>query len=282
LLTKTDDGQRPVQLQKQDREKMTTIKTSQSGWESLYKIGGAAALLAGVFFRRNIAAEIGLFAGQASPVTVVEWFTLLQNNRLLALSLLNIFDLVNYVLVGGMFLALYMALRKTNQSLMTIAAASGLAGIVVYFASNTALSLLALSDQYAAAATEAQKSSLEAAGQALLALTRFGTPGGQPGAGGYISLLLVALSTLLTSIVMLKSDIFNRLSAIAGILAGSFDLGYCLAFAFLPGADPELLAVIFIPAAGLFLMIWQIMTGFRLYWLGTEKGSGNQTSTERK
>jgi hypothetical protein len=57
------------------------------------------------------AAEISLFTEQTPPNTVVSWFTLLQNNRLLGLSLLNGFDIVDYALVDLMFLALYFALR---------------------------------------------------------------------------------------------------------------------------------------------------------------------------
>ncbi|MBN1306064.1 MAG: DUF4386 family protein [Anaerolineales bacterium] len=246
---------------------MVTESTSQTGWKSLYKIGGVAALLAGILFRRNMSVEIEPFIAQAPPETIVEWFTLLQKNSLLALSLLNILDLVNYALLGLAFLALYAALKETDKSLMSIAAASGFAGIVVYFAANTAFSLLALSQQYAAASTEAQKASLEAAGQALLALTRFGT-GGHPGAGGYISLLLVALATLLISLTMLKSGLFNQVTAIAGILAGAFDLAFCLVFVLPTGLEVGILAVIFIPAAGLFLMIWHILVGVRLYRLG--------------
>ena len=107
-----------------------------SGWKSLYRIGGVAALIAGVLFRRNIAAEIGLFSKHPSPATVSNWFALLQSNRLLGLSYLNIFDLVNYALVGLMFLALYAVLKRANKSYMAIATTLGFLGIAVYFAST--------------------------------------------------------------------------------------------------------------------------------------------------
>jgi hypothetical protein len=108
--------------------KTTPCQTVNSKWTSLYRIGGVAALVAGLFFRRNIGAEIVLFAGQTPPNTVLDWFTLLQNNSLLGVSLLNIFDVVNYALVGIMFLALYGALRRVNESYTTIATALGFAG----------------------------------------------------------------------------------------------------------------------------------------------------------
>ena len=251
-------------------DQVTNTETSDSDWKNLYRIGGVAALISGIFFRRNIAAEIGLFSEYKPPVTVSNWFVLLQSNRLLGLSYLNIFDIVNYALVGLMFLALYVALRRTNKSYMAIATILGFLGIAVYFASNTALSMLSLSEQYAAATTDTQRTMLLAAGKAMLAINRFSSPGAHPGTGGYVSLLLIAIAGMITSVVMLRSDVFNRATAYVGILASAFDLAYCITFAFMPTVDSELLAVIFIPAAGLFLMIWHIMVGWRLYQLGKD------------
>lgn len=246
------------------------MRNHNSDWKNLHTTGGVAAMLAGILFRRNIAAEIGLFSKQPRPVTVSDYFALLQSNRLLGLAYLNIFDIINYVLVGLMFLALYAVLKETNKSYMTIATPLGLLGIAVYFASNTAFSMLSLSGQYAAATTETQRTTLLAAGEALLAMNRFSSPGAYPGTGGYMSLLLIAVAGMLTSIVMLRSTVFNRATAYVGILASVLDLAYCIAFAFMPTVDSELLALFFIPAAGLFLMIWHIMTGWRLYRIGKE------------
>ena len=85
-----------------------------------------------------------------------------------------------------------------------------------------------------------------------------------------MSLLLIAVAGMITSVVMIRSAVFNRATAYVGILASAFDLAYCIAFAFVPTVDSELLAVCFIPAAGLLLMIWHIMVGWRLYQLGKE------------
>ncbi len=247
-------------------------QSTDSDWKGLYRVGGVAALIAGVLFRRNLGAEIALFSQHESPVTVSDWFALLQSNRLLGLAYLNIFDIVNYVLVGLMFLALYVVLRRASRSYMAIAAALGFLGIAVYFASNTAFSMLSLSDQYAGATTEAQRTLLLAAGEAMLVINRFSDPGSHPGTGGYISLLLIAVAGMITSLVMLRSDVFNRATAYVGILASAFDLAYGIAYAFVPTVDSELLGILFIPAAGLLLMIWHIMVGWRLYQLGRLEG----------
>lgn len=243
---------------------MTEDHSSDFHWRGLCRFAGMAALIAGILFRRNIAAEIALFSGRPSPATVNDWFALLQNNRFLGLSYLNVFDIVNYALIGLMFLALYAVLRRVSRGSMAVATAFGLVGITAYFASNSAFSMLSLSQQYAAATTEAQKTMLSAAGQAILAIDR----GAYPGTGGYISLLLIAMAGLIASMVMIRSKEFNRATAFIGILASGLDLAYCIAYAFVPTIDGKLLSVCFIPAAGLFLMVWHIMVGWKLWRLG--------------
>ena len=242
-------------------KQVTNTETSDSNWKSLYRFGGAAALIAGVIFRRNLGPEISLFSVQKQPGTIIDWFTLLQNNRLLGLSYLNLFDMVDYALLGLMFLALYFALKRANKSYMAIATTLGFVGITVYFASDTAFSMLSLSNQYAAATTDVQRSMFLAAGQVVLAINNPGAI--YQGTGIYMSFLLLALAGLMISVVMLRSNIFSRITAYVGILVSAFDLVYCITFAFIPAITVYLLS-----AAGLLLMIWHILIGLRLLRLG--------------
>ena len=240
-----------------------------STWKSLYRIGGAAALLAGLVFRRNLGAEINLFTQQPIPETVQDWFNLLYDKPLIGLSYLNLFDLLDYVLVALMFLAVYAALRKTYRSNALVALTLGLVAVAVSLASNSALSMLSLSSQYAAAANEAQRSLFLAAGQAMLAVSN------QPGViyqstGMYSSYLLIAVAGFIFSILMLKSPIFNRATAYTGILAGVLDLFYCISIIFLSATQIDLIAKITQPAAGLLLMIWHILIGVRLWRLASD------------
>ncbi len=236
-------------------------------WRNLYKVGAAAALIAALVFRRNLGvAEIPLFTGTALPGTVDSWFTLLHSNPLLGLTLLNVFDIANYALVGLMFLAIYLALKPTDKRFTLIASVLGLCGMVAYFVSNSAFPMLSLSNQYATATTDAQKSTLLTAGQATL------TNGYNPSAvyqstGFYLSLLLVALAGLIMSIVMLRSRVFGKIAAYTGIMASLLDLVYIVGLVFVPETDVALLGIICIATAGLLLMIWHLLIGLRLYRL---------------
>ena len=146
---------------------------SHPNWKGLYRVGGAAALIAAGF--EIVAALIGVISSYTSgpvPSTVIGWFTLLQNNRFLGLVDLGLFDIATLALLVPMFLAVYIALRRASASFMAIATTLSFVGIAVYLATETAFSLLSVSSQYAAATTDAQRSLFEAAGQATLADVR--------------------------------------------------------------------------------------------------------------
>jgi hypothetical protein len=238
-------------------------ETMDSAWRGLYRASGIAALIAAIIFRRWLGAEVALFSAQEPPSTVIGWFTLLQSNRLLGLTFLNVFDIVNYALVGLIFLGLYAALRRANRSYMTLATMLGGVGIAVYFASNQAFALLSLSDQYAAATTDAHRSMILAAGQALLTMNDFSQGGG----GINLSFYLVTLAGLIMAVVMLRSSIFSKATAYVGILANVFGLGVILTLAFAP-------TMTFIPlsASAPFLLIWYILIGLRLLRLARREG----------
>ena len=69
------------------------------------------------------------FGPRTIPSSVIDWFGLLHTNRLVGLTLLNVFDIVNCVLIGLIFLGLYAALRRASGSYMMLAAALGFVGI---------------------------------------------------------------------------------------------------------------------------------------------------------
>jgi hypothetical protein len=225
-------------------------------WKPLYRTGAMAALLAALLFRRNIGAEVSLFTGmEAIPQSAADWFSLLQTNPFVGLSFLAVFDLVNYFLVGLVFLALAARLWSINKSLTALALASGLVGIAVSFASNISFSMTSLSQQYAAVSSEAQQTALLAAGQALLAMS--GAMANFPGTGTYISYLLIALAELAFAVMLLP---MRRATAIVGMLAAGCDLAYCLTFPFSP-----ILQAILMSFGGAFWMLWHIMVA-RVLW----------------
>jgi len=230
-------------------------------WITLFRIGGVAALLAVIFFRRFLAVELMTFNGfgilevpPTEPTTALEWFALLERNELVGLILLGIVDLINYALVGLIFLAVYGALRKANEVAMGLAIILSMIGISVYFASNQALGYLYLSQQYQGATSEAQRSIYLGAGEALSANIQ--------GTGWYVSLFLIYLAGLIISLMMQQSNIFNKVTAWTGILANGFGLLLFPALIFTP-------AIAWLPPSlsAPFRVVWYVLIAIKLFKL---------------
>jgi len=231
-------------------------ETADSAWKSLYRVGGAAALIMAVF----IPIQMIIFMVWPPPSTVIGWFTLFQNNRLLGLLDMDLLLIVDQVLMVLVLLALYVALRRPSQSFMAVALTLGLVGIAVYFASTTAFEMLSLSDQYAAATTEAERSMFLAAGQAML--TTFNVGAFQ------VSYLIVSAAWLMISVVMLRSSVFGRVAACSGILTGATAIG-AVALEHTPViGDLFVLLISVYFAAIVFLVIWVVLIARRLFQLG--------------
>ena len=241
--------------------------TADPAWKGLYRVGAIAALIAALVFRRNLGvAEVPLFTGLTFPSTVAGWFTLLHGNTLLGLTFLNVFDIANYALVGVMFLAVCVALRQVSKSYTLVAAALCFLGVGVYIVSNSAFPMLSLSMQYSSASTDAQRSTLLAAGQAVLA-DGYNPAALYQGAGYYVSLMLVAVAGLIVSILMLQSRVFYRATGYVGIVASACDLAYLVGLVFVPQSDVSLLGVACIASGGLFVTIWHLLIGVKLFKL---------------
>ena len=198
---------------------------------SLYCIGAIAAFIAVLFFRRNLSAEFAAFNGfglfsvpEETPFCAWNWFALLQSDPVVGLVLLNFFDVINYLLVGVLFLALYAVLRKTERTLPLVALALAWTGILIFVVSNQALPLLSLSRHYAAASTYTQRAQLIAAGEARLEIDNPGQT--IPGVGYLLGLFLVTAAALLFALAMLRSPQFGKAAGWVGLLAAGLQLLY--------------------------------------------------------
>ncbi|HUV62961.1 MAG TPA: DUF4386 family protein [Sedimentisphaerales bacterium] len=235
---------------------VANAESADSAYKSLYKLGGAAALIVVVL---TLSEVIGL-TFYPQPTTVSGWFMLFQSNRILGVLDFWGLEVPMYVMFALVFLALYLVLRKANAGLMAIAVTFALLGIAIFLATNNPVSMLSLSNQYAAATTEAQRSTFLAAGRAILANTN------QRAVGGFnLGLFLVSVAGLITSSVMLQSKSFSRLTAYVGIVANALSLADYLRQALTPSATIALLVIL--PNA-LFLVIWYVLVGRRLFQLG--------------
>ncbi|HEY3310981.1 MAG TPA: DUF4386 family protein [Anaerolineales bacterium] len=236
----------------------TNPGTTFPAWGALYRVAGMAALgtvLVGLL-------EIGITflpGGNSSYNTVFDWFTLFQTNWFMGLRNLGLLNLLFYAFDIPIFFALYGAHRKTSQTLAPLAMLVSFIGVAVFYATNRAFAMLALSNQYALATTDAQRSILAAAGQALLAVGQSHTP------GTFIAFFLSETASLLISVVMLRGGLFSKAAAYLGLLGFTFMLVFEVCTSFVPALQS--VALVLALLGGILSLVWELLVAQTLFHL---------------
>jgi hypothetical protein len=169
---------------------------------------GAAPLIALLLL-----GEVAVYAAFPRPATPLEHFALFQDSWIVGLLTLDLLGMIAYLLFIPVMLALYAALHRSGEATMAAATALFIVGISAFFATNTAVAVLALSQEYGVATTEAERAAILAAGHAMFTLFNDGA--------FLVSYVIVSASWALVALVMLRSRTFGRATAYAGVLAGS-------------------------------------------------------------
>lgn len=180
-------------------------------WATLYRLGGLAALLYVVLV---LVPVVLVFV---APVPPTEGRALLA--YVAAHRAVYLIELVCFVGLSVpalvVFAAVAVALKEGNKSIALIGGLLGVASETIALALGSSPQSLhggvvVLSDSFAAATTEAQRSSLVSAADALVAATNAVSWAG----------ILTAAAILVLSAVMGRGD-FGRLVAVVGIVAGA-------------------------------------------------------------
>jgi hypothetical protein len=231
----------------------------EPAWKGLCRMGGVAALL--MLVSATVTMVVVLTLG-GEPTTPNEYFTLLAENRLVGLLRMDLASIATIVLYYFVFFGLYAALRRTHAPLAALATALAFVGATLWFAAHSALSMVHLSDRYAAATSDAERARLAAAAEAVLASDVWHTTGALVGG------VLLMGGAILISVAMLRSGLFGKVAAWSGILANGVDLLHVLLNLVRPGSPGDILMAVAGPA----YLVWFILLGRRLLQLGRSQG----------
>jgi hypothetical protein len=191
------------------RQDNAETHANSTDWCTLFQLAGISALTVVAL----IPIQGLVYVLWPPPTTVVEYFQVFQTNPLLGFLDLDLLLVVDQLLIIVVLLALYVALRDVDPSLMLIGAAAGLLGATLMIVSREAtFSILSLSRQYGLASSAEQRAALEATGQTLLTVYN--------GTAFSLGYFLAALAMLLISTAILRSTSFSRLTGVAGVAAG--------------------------------------------------------------
>jgi hypothetical protein len=177
-------------------------------WHGLLRSGSVAAGLIALL----LIGEAAVFATWSRPATPLAHIELFQREPLVGLLTLDLLGLVAYLLFVPTILALYVVLRRTTEARAAVGAVLFFLGVADFFATNTAFPVLGLSQDYAAASSEAERAAVLAAGQAMFVLFNENA--------FLVSYAIVSASWALLGAAMLRSPEFGRSTAWLGILAG--------------------------------------------------------------
>lgn len=236
------------------RNQAADTESTDSSWKSFYKLGGAVALIQ---LASTIVIIIVSFTLGLKPASAEEYFTLYQNDRLVGLLRDDFSSLIIIVLFAVTFLGLYTALKEVNHAYVVFATALIFIAVTISISAHSGFSMMHLSDQFAAAATEAQRAQFLAAGEAMIAAD------GWNSTAGFVAGLFLQGGSVLISVIMLKSQKFSKGTAYAGILANGFDLAHHIIIQLNPGVG-EILGMI----GGSIYLLWFPLLARDLFRLG--------------
>jgi len=233
-------------------------QSMDSNWLTLYRAGALAPLVAIAFYLVEFSL---LIVGEPYPSGIAGWYALVQRSKLLALWYLNALDILSFVLLGIMFLALYVALRRVRPAWMLIAVYLALLGVAVFIVPRTLhLSLLPLSDLHAAATSGEQRALYLAAGEALSQVSS-----ATPQTFGF---LLMAAAGLIISLVVLRSGQQRLPIGTAAAYIGIIGFVAALANYLTRLLAPDMAAMI-MPVNGLLWFAWWILVSVGLFKLAS-------------
>jgi hypothetical protein len=187
------------------------IETPDPRWKDLYRLGFLSniAMVGMIILAVVIFFIFGFMPGSANVENI---FAALQRNRLEGLMSIEFQMILAQVIFIPQALALYVALKRTNESYALLALVLDLMGIVLLFSARPVVEMSFLSDKYAAAASEMARSQYLAAGEAFNALFN--------GTGWVIASIIQALAGIISSLLMLKSSFFGKATAWTGLVVG--------------------------------------------------------------
>jgi hypothetical protein len=188
-------------------------------YSTIYRLGALASLLSALSIAFAIAAYF-IWPYKGTNTSIEAIFNILQTDRLGGLISLDVSMLVIGPLTILMYLALYAALRRLDESLAMIALVLALVSVALIIVCRPLVELVNLSDQYAAANDAAVKLRLLDAGEVLLTYL--------DGTAWAIQTVLLMITGLVNSALMLRASFFGKATAWIGIVISAAGLGFFL------------------------------------------------------
>ncbi|TMI23070.1 DUF4386 family protein [Candidatus Bathyarchaeota archaeon] len=222
-------------------------------WAGYYQAGAISIIIAGILVLISLPL-IPLLLPSLAPSSVQSGLTSIQSQSVLFGTTWGIY-LVSDLLYLIAFPALYFALRQANRTVTLIAAIFNMIFVAVDVGVDIPLrlSLIGLSNSYASTNGDTRAAYL-ATGQLTMDLANL---------TALVATFLQFSAIILASYAMLKSQTFKKSLGYIGILSGVLGLLFIPTFAM-----GSMLSGLFNIGGFIFLVVWSLLVGLKLYKLG--------------
>ncbi|MCG2784276.1 MAG: DUF4386 domain-containing protein [Anaerolineae bacterium] len=201
--------------------KITETSVIDSRYQTFYRLGGIASIVIALSIAFAIAAYfIWPYKGNTTSIEAI--FAILQADRLGGLISLDISMLMIAPINILMFLAIFAALKRENESVALIALVLALIAVVLVIVCRPLVELTVLSNHYAAATDPTEKLRYLAAGEVLRSSL--------DGTAWMMQTVFFMLAGLINCLLMLRTTFFSKATSWLGIVISAIGLGF-----FLPG-----------------------------------------------
>jgi len=222
-------------------------------WAGYYRAGAISIIIAGILVLISLPL-IPLLLPSLAPSSVQSGLTSIQSQSVLFGTTWGIY-LVSDLLYLIAFPALYFALRQANRTVTLIAAIFNMVFVAVDVGVDIPLrlSLIGLSNSYTSTNGDTRAAYI-ATGQLTMDLANL---------TALVATFLQFAAIILASYAMLKSQTFKKSLGYIGILSGVLGLLFIPTFAL-----GSMLSGLFNIGGFIFLVVWSLLVGLKLYKLG--------------
>jgi hypothetical protein len=226
---------------------------NRSSQRMIYWLGGVISF---IFVAYSICTIMIMTILGTPPENIEQLYSMLNDNKLLGLLRLDILTVFIIPFYYLFFYSVYFALKDADQGLLKLSLILVFIGFTLFLASPSVFSYLHLSNKYFLASSAEEKNQLLAAGESIMASDIWhGTPAITGG-------IMAETGALLISLIMLKSNVFSKLTAYTGIVTYGLDLAHIIVGLFIPSVGFILMAI-----AGPLYLLWFPLIGLRLFKL---------------
>jgi hypothetical protein len=219
----------------------------------IFRIGGIAAISAICIVMLE---GLLIFNSNFETSTAINWFSLIEKSRIMALLNKAFLDIIFVMLVCPMYFAIYTILKQTQKAYITNIIILVFIGIAAYIPINTSFSILFAADLYK------ENPLLLTSAEGLQAIGKFGL---------FYSMgfFIVTLANILLSILFLQNQEISRWITIIGLTGNGLILLNYFSFIFVPTTD--VVGTILLPIGGTLILLWYLLLGISLIRIGSLK-----------